>query len=143
MTTIAWDGKCLAADSQFGGQFIEQAPIEKIVHLANGCVVAGAGTMTDVRRIAAWVEEGAERAKYPSLDDCSETFVIDERGISWFGPGSGGIPLPLPAPTAIGSGGSFAVAAMLAGATAAQAVEIACRLDAESSLPVQTWERPP
>lgn len=140
MTTIAFDGKCLAADSRGGGGFIEPVEYQKIFDCGE-FVVAGSGNWAAVQRWVDWFQAGADKADYPDWGDrLSGVFVVSRKTglMQVWGPGD-----PHPSvdwhsgPNALGSGEEFAMGAMLAGATASEAVEIASRLDPHTGGPIR------
>lgn len=150
MTTIAWDGKSLAADSQVnfrGG--IELAPVEKIWLMSQSVctlecqqVVAagGSGDLDGVMCFRRWLNT-ADAVLWKNFPKTCEK-AIEEGNLDIFAVLEGGHLLhfgPSGFPTtmaseiqAFGSGSAYAMGAMLAGATAREAVTIACRLDPDS-----------
>ncbi len=145
MTTVAWDGKTLAADSQvtFGNLV---GSCTKVVKLSDGRLLASTGMAEDHYQVKHWLDTGGLRAtrnedpKQPMLDkdysgiliDADGAWVIQANLIRW----------PVPRKQwAIGSGRDFAVAAMHLGKTAAEAVAIACEFDVNTSLPVAEVSR--
>lgn len=131
MTTIAWDGKMLAADkrSMYGGCINVVTKIWAV----RGCLVGGAGELAFIFPMVEWVAGGRDMAAFPSSqrdkDDWQPVMVIDPGGrcliyertphpIMWergFG--------------AIGSGKQYALAAMQCGKSAAEAVQVASLFD--------------
>jgi hypothetical protein len=140
MTTIAFDGKTLATDSQDTGSYKEY--VNKIL-VINNTVIVGTGSVDGIVAITDWLVDKTK--DYPKVEDAT-VFVFSNinniitiqqydsrptpntRGLS-----KGGF-------FAAGSGGDFALGAMLNGATAKQAVKIACKLDASSSGPVNVYK---
>jgi len=132
MTTIAFDGKTLAADSlAIGGATSPHRIAQKIFDIGGGVFVAIAGTLGEGAKFAAWYVEGADIAA-PALPDLkdSSVLVVSEKHSYEFDETL--MPLPVRAPCAIGSGGEVALGAMMAGATASEAVKIACKVDIHS-----------
>ena len=118
MTTIAWDGKTLAADSQCTGDWLEQYPVNKI-HKVDDCYLAGAGNSVD---LIAYIN--GEEIKGDEI----EVLRVTKKGkVTYHKNGNGH--LDVKGKTAIGSGAGFAMGAMLAGATATETVKIASKLD--------------
>ena len=138
MTTIAWDGKTLAADSQSTEDaFVDPHEFNKI-HDARDAIIAFAGDVPSGRAFMDWWNKGAERSDYPDFsdDDDMEALVFTEGKVLWYERRP--FPEEIRAPWTIGTGSPFAMAAMLAGADAKKAVDIACRLDKYSGGKVVT-----
>lgn len=140
MTTIAWDGKTLAADRQtsYGTTPMPSTKIEKIKWKGKEALIGSAGRCEDCDNVIDWIKTGKNK---PEIDDDNRDFsiivVTKDDGVlyaaqslyfhkvghnQW----------------AIGSGGDYALGAMKFGATAAQAIEIASQLDTQTGLGVDT-----
>ena len=144
MTTIAFDGKTLACDSRHrSGDDIRHIPHDKVAKVGDLYVVA-AGSVDALLEFRRWVQDGADLEKYPAI--CKD----DEHGMVGATVDADGVVseyayrgLPRYQGTtrcyAMGSGSSYALGAMEAGADAAKAVEIACRYDSGSGLPVKSY----
>lgn len=129
MTTIAWDGKTLAADtlvsrndavSGYSVKAFKRGPV-----LAASC-----GSMALGQRFRDWFRSGMQGdVPLLALDDDSACAIIihDGRIIEWSGQQ---VPDVVAAPFAAwGSGAPYALGAMAAGATAEEAVRAAMMLD--------------
>lgn len=130
MTTIAYDGKTLAADSLACCSFKVQQPFNKI-HDTGSHLVALAGNYSVSLEWVEWFKSGFEGEK-DFKDGLQGAFVVDKStGFLTVYPQEGKYPSEQPSnyPNAIGSGEQFAMGAMLAGATAIEAIKIAQRLD--------------
>jgi hypothetical protein len=139
MTTIAWDGKTLAADRRMAGWMTAC----KIFPLADGRVMAGAGYMDDLAEVAAWLNSGADDRDEPSIDHDDDFFLLDGGKCYWLT-----MPFLRPLPVqegyaAIGSGAPYALAAMACGKTAVEAVEIAAMFDPHTGNGVDTFPAQP
>lgn len=130
MTTIAWDGKTLAADrrTSFGSRI---TTVTK-AHRVNGHLVAGAGITAQINEMIVWFRDGANPATFPAAqrgDDAVSLLVITPaREVHLYC----NTPYPLVIEdkfTAIGSGSEFALAAMHCGKSAVEAVEVAAVFD--------------
>jgi len=119
-------------------------PATKMIK-ANGWLVGASGDGGDCSRFLEWARKGLKEKDEPKWKSPppSEDFIIGlimkEDGLylwTWGSPE----PERINSDTfAIGSGGKAARAALLMGATALQAVEIACEVDnVFSGLPIQT-----
>lgn len=134
MTTIAWDGKVLAADKRMGFG-TEHATVTKISRL-NGCLVGWAGGSALGRAMENWYARGCEIADFPvsqrNDDKCGSLLVIHPDGsILQYSQEPFAIRIE-EAFYAIGSGSAFASAAMYLGHDARRAVEVSCALDMNS-----------
>jgi hypothetical protein len=137
MTTIAYDGKTMAADSQGSGDFIEQIEYQKIFE--NDRYVLGiAGDFGVTLKLKIWLLDSSESNKpvfsesehMGALVYCKnrkELFFMDRNLVF----------IPCGIPSAIGSGGRYAMGAMLAGASAKEAVEISKKLDVNTGGKIQ------
>ena len=132
MTVIAWDGKTLAADRLAMNGYI-RAEATKIFKLSvYDSLVGLSGNYDSCMAVLDWLEGGRKPTAWPAAAQSSEgwtraieirrdgTVIYYERH-----------PFPLgflPAAFhAIGAGGECALGAMAMGATAQQAVEVACK----------------
>lgn len=134
MSTIAWDGSNLSADSRvtYGGT---QGEFQKIKRLKNGWLFASCGKAMDFAAVAHWLEDiepgvlHNSMAPRPKVDDEFLAMLISNTGawilernlVPWYAPRS---------KWAIGSGAEFALAAMHMGHNAPAAIKVACDLDA-------------
>lgn len=140
MTTIAWDGKTLAADKRvtFG---MEIATTTKIFRI-NGMLVGCSGDASIGSSCVQWVRDGMNKNNYPEAqrtDPCSLLVIHADGTINFYGKA----PDPLVIEDShftIGSGGEFAHAALYLGKTAREAVEVACALDSSSGNGIDTLE---
>ena len=139
MTTIAWDGRYVAADSLQGGRdYDSSVPATKLV-LAGERVYAICGYFAWFQAWIKWHENGADPANTPvcKLPQSETTFIVFEDG------GCFTFDLEMPYADishpgeALGSGRKFAMGAMAAGLNAEQAVRVAIKLDPHSGGPVQ------
>jgi hypothetical protein len=131
MTTVAWDGKTLAADSQSTTGSV-RGTAAKLAKNRDGFLVAGSGDLGTVKVWINWVLAGMPPDQQPTSIEEANILVIDPRGRPSLFSGLA-VAQPLPRRQwAIGSGGDIALGAMAAGADARQAVKIACKLDVYS-----------
>lgn len=131
MTTVVWDGKTLAADSQSTTGTV-RGTAAKIAKNADGFLIAGAGSHAVVSQWIAWVMAGLPPDNQPASVDDSTLIIIDPRGRARL---FADVPVAQPVPRkkwAIGSGSDIALGAMAMGADARQAVKVACKLDVYS-----------
>ncbi len=139
MTTIAWDGKTLAADTQISRCGNASAKTIKIRRIGS-LLVGGAGTTSLVQRFMGWLVSGAQG--YPPTLQIGESsacvMVITPEG--WIVEWNGDHPPDMTRAdfAAWGSGADIALGALAVGASAARAVEAAARLDNHTGGPVTT-----
>ena len=138
MTTIAWSGRFVAADSQVCyGSTKGMGKVEKLRQIGN-TVYACIGSGALFSPMVEWIEKGAKLEDTPNVEaefDASVLVFRDGKCLVY----KARLPYPeeLSSPDAWGSGAEFAIGAMHAGATAYAAVEIACMRDVYSGGPVQ------
>jgi hypothetical protein len=140
MTTIAWDGKLVAVDSQRtrNGDVIVSLT-EKKFRIKNNVVYVFMDTPALFKPMVSWVENGANSAIVPKDAPGSDStlFVFEHfRCIKY------ATDMPYPdeyiAPDAWGRGYEFALGALLAGANATRAIEIASLKDVYTGGSVRT-----
>jgi hypothetical protein len=100
------------------------------VYRAGDALIGGAGEAASVRQFVTWYADG-QRLPRPKIADNFCALVLSKEGLSYWA--SNLVPEPIERGFhAIGSGGNAALGAMLAGANAKRAVEIACEVDTSS-----------
>lgn len=159
MTTLAFDGRYLAADGRCTNGSMIVGKKAKKLHLIKGVlrgeevemVLAGAGSFEGITIIKNWLAAGGDfysddpEGTIPQVKEESvEGFVVSKNG-ELFAFESGLVALDQESPAMGGSGGVFAMAAMLAGKSAVGAVHVAMELDIGSGGEVtcfdtQTWQ---
>ncbi len=134
MTTVAWDGCTLAADTRITeGTLIQRG--QKLFRLSDGRLFAGAGDLESIHVVVEYLE--SETDDKPDGLENFTALLIDTDGRAWRLE-SRLVPMPVLEPyAAIGSGQPYALMAMELGRSAREAVELACRFDASSGLPVE------
>ncbi len=136
MTTIAYDGKTLASDTQGSCSFIEQHKFLKI-HETPEYWIAGSGSYCHTLEWIDWFKGGFEGKFTPSGEEnnLGGLFLVEKQTglLAVYCPTS---PHPIVPSShcinAMGSGEQFAMGAMLGGCSAEQAVIIASQLDANT-----------
>lgn len=138
MTTIASDGKIIAADDQATNNFVFTCPNSKI-HFIRGSWIGFCGDVASVEKMREWMEAGAHGDKRPVCHGKDDWGALELTAAGelflWEGDGRR---FPVSKPFAIGSGADFAMGAMLVGATAVAAVEAAIALDPYSGGKIST-----
>ena len=143
MSTIAWDGKILAADRKMTCGNLQEI-CSKITRLENGTILAWAGGSAEGLALAEWFSRGADPSIYPAFQADKDRFtsliVIHPDGVG-FEYEQTHVPLPLAgrAVVAWGSGMGYALGAMAMGANAIEAVEIASQFDPRSGFGVESY----
>lgn len=122
MTTIAFDGKTLAADTRAHGSIILK--VRKVHRLSDGSMFGAAGSCQEILAVLAWLNGGDK----PSDLDNFEALIITRAGAQRLGERLMRAPVLEPF-YAIGSGSHFAIAAMALGKNAIDAVRLAARFD--------------
>lgn len=139
MTTIAFDGRYLAADTLTNrdGNRSERPLCKLVVH--EGVAYATGGHWWAIHNaLVSWHQAGHPIADYPNprgLDGALLAVHADNRQAAVF---THEAPYPDQEsfPVALGSGGDLALGAMAAGVTAMEAVEIAARFDLKTGCPI-------
>lgn len=143
MTTIAWDGKTLAADRQITYDKTVEGEVTKIYkRKKDGALCAVAGNLPIAIRFVRWFLAGG-KGEPPELEKGTATatsFVIYSPELMVKYSNTGWYEVELPNPFADGSGWELALGAMAAGATAEQAVHIASRFDTATGKNIDTLE---
>jgi ATP-dependent protease HslVU (ClpYQ) peptidase subunit len=139
MTTIAWDGKTLAADKQ-STWGTTPVPTTKIFFKNDtGHIYGAAGCKDDVMKFFAWMEDTMPEDNKPVLSDDFCGIIIEDGAI--FQVNKGLILHRIHRKTwAIGSGADYALGAMAMGADAKDAVDVATQLDINTGLGIETIE---
>lgn len=141
MTTIAFDGKVLAADRAVTwGDQIGEHTSPKII-LFDDMIAVGSGDAGAWRSLACWhmdnpVGPAGWRHPPPIWGDGGYGIYILGRNGEVYYIDKYGTVLRERAPLTTGSGCEIAIGAIHAGATAVEAVRIACRLDKNSRGPI-------
>lgn len=114
----------------------------KIWKLETGEIVACTGRLDTGLAMMRWYEAGASHDKWPTwqnTDHWSRLIVACRKGVKFYEHTS--YPIPVLDPfMAWGSGQDFAMGAMAMGATAKEAVEIACRFSVNCGYGVEEYE---
>ncbi len=139
MTTIAIKDGIIAADSQTTfGQERSLRPTKKIAVGKDAVyAVSGLGGMLDV--LADWHSNGADPRALPIVGSGEKwsLLVADRNGVYLYHVDAP-YPLRIDPPFGLGTGGDYAIGAMDYGASAEEAVMLACMRDTASGLPVQS-----
>lgn len=137
MTTVAWDGRVLAADRM---AVYSSTPyrVRKLFECERYCYGA-TGFLHEAIRIAEWLAGGARREESPGMGDggCNGIVVDRLTGQAFTVEGNRATLVRIRSRTfATGSGGDFARAAMAMGKGAIDAVKVASKLDIYTGLGV-------
>ncbi|HYE00929.1 MAG TPA: hypothetical protein VEH84_16215 [Alphaproteobacteria bacterium] len=138
MTTIAYRDGIMAADSQVTGGDVVRGTAKKIFRI-NDLLVACCGGSDEAEEFRQWLRAGAAQGDRPRFRDDSRfsAMTVDADGAVniW---NKFCVPQLADAPFhALGSGNELALGAMAFGASAEQAVNVACSLDIYSGGPIQ------
>jgi hypothetical protein len=135
LSTVAWDGRSLAADRQCCAHFKTRA--RKIFRLSDGRIFGGAGVFEQVLAVRDWLQDGG--AKPEGLNEFSG--ILIESGTAYRLEEKLIRDRILERCHAVGSGAPFAITAMALGKTAREAVLIAARFDPRTGGGVDVLER--
>lgn len=136
MTTIACDGASMSGDGQINrNDFVASLEEEKVFRAADGALIGTCGVASVGRLFIEWYEAGAG-GKFEQGERANALVLKPDGTLVFYG--DCGYGNPCQPPQAIGSGSPYAMAVMLAKHSAAEAVEIACRLDPHSGGKITT-----
>ncbi len=146
MTTIAWKGRTLAADTQLTYEDNTKAFCRKIHDLGAGHIVAIAGSVDAEYYFKKWLQAGAklenweEKVKSYLKKPKFEAIYIDKHNTKWYYT-DGPAPMLIEHKfAAIGSGRSLALAGMHIGLSAMDAVLLAGDIDINTNKTVDTYD---
>lgn len=136
MTTIAFDGRTLAADTLLTAGSMRCGEIVKIRQV-KGCLVGFCGSLTNFERFYSWFMAGMSGEFH---SDGGNVFIIPPTGhaVVW---GDGGPWRETAAQWALGDGEQVAVGAMVAGADAAGAVRVAMAINVNTGGDITVLKR--
>jgi hypothetical protein len=140
VTTIVYRDGIMACDSQITSGDIKYAKAKKIRRLGGGALIGVCGDwFAGYRLMMGLRDDGTLPSGLLEITKGAQGILVfpDDRS-QWviMGGKSGGIAPALGPYLTDGSGFAVAMAAMMGGADAVKAVQIACELDVNSSLPV-------
>jgi hypothetical protein len=137
MTTVAIKDGIIAADSAVYDRGTLVGTCHKLTRLRDGTIITGTGGWDSLTTFREWYANGP-KSERPRLGDSFEAFVIKPNGASyWYGIAALPTRLNIGKFHALGSGYQIAMGAMAAGASAIEAVKIACKLDSGTEAPVR------
>ena len=132
-TTIAWDGRAIACDSQYTSDTVKEVlPMKKIVRI-NGDLVGSSGKVKSMESFNKWYCD--KKQSYPLLDEDFEALVVTRNGAFSYS-AQNQYPTKVSAPYALGHGREVAYGALKSGASAKKAVEVAATTDLYTGFPV-------
>jgi hypothetical protein len=147
MTTIAWDGKTLAADSLVSCNDSRCSFTRKIhsfflYDVNTEVIVGGAGNLSQVTALVGWLQD--RTAEKPVVDKMEAIVIsaVDRRIMKVELYDYTLHPFEIDGPFAIGTGWMWAVAAMDHGKAAVNAVEYAVTRDVYTGGVIRTWSGP-
>lgn len=136
MTTIAWDGTTVAADTQANNSGL-RSRTKKLHRLQDGRIYAFSGEIQDGRAVYEWLNSG-ERMPKPSVSSNFVALMICPDGHAYTIEDKLVLLPVMERFRAIGSGRNFAMGAMAVGADAFHAVAAAIQLDVYSGGDIET-----
>jgi hypothetical protein len=141
MTSVAWDGVTLAADRQavHNNTPVLWAKLRKITFRGEPAYLAFAGEIDQCNSVVDWIVAGCDPDKIPVIETKNFSILVITKSKKAFYLNDGFFFYEMgKSKWAIGSGADFALGAMAHGATAEEAVGIACTLDVNSGLGVDS-----
>lgn len=135
MTTIAWDGKTLAADTQSG---LFKSQVNKLYRLSNDDLLGMSGHLSFGHAAISWLNKVGEKP-IPTTDTRFHAILIKAESGELYTLEDNLIPFRyFNKFFAVGSGRDFAVAAMHLGCSAVEAVAIAHIYDSDTGPNIET-----
>jgi ATP-dependent protease HslVU (ClpYQ) peptidase subunit len=150
-TTVSWDGSTIATDScSVSGHTKFKSAVPKVVRSeARHAALAAAGAVAVTAPLKQYflnTTKPLSEYKLPPIandPNCSwEILVVNDDGTAFIYTHDMATPEPIAAPFAMGSGEDFAMAILVAGGTAEEAVKIAEELDLYTAGQVKILEAP-
>ena len=152
MSVIVWDGKIVAADRQMTSGDLKRT-YTKLHHVATDpvrrewsreFVVAGVGSADELLALVDWARKGFVRSEWPDFmrkKDCeTKMIVVSASGVALHFEGEPyGIPVK-DSFIAWGSGRELSMGAMAMGASATQAVRVACHHSPFCGMGIDAYE---
>jgi hypothetical protein len=131
MTTIATDGKSMAADGRGCiHDTIAGDRGQKIYRLKDNSLFSLSGATYAADLFVEWLDEGADPSKFPeNMGEYGAIHLLTDGEAHYYNQDSKRAWRLVDCPFAVGSGREFAMGAMMAGASPAQAVRIAATRD--------------
>lgn len=137
MTTIATDGRTIAADGQASANGVRMSRTVKKIVVEEGAVYALCGASAMTRPAIEWIKSGAVPDKQPKGDEMGWSMLVIKRDSALVYTSRSAYPDDVEYPLTMGSGGEIAKGAMVAGKSPESAVVIACDLDINSGGEIQ------
>lgn len=139
MTTIAYKNSIMAADSACFDSSLYQGEVEKLWMIPPIGLIGCSGEIGAMIQFVEWLQDDSEKKRKPDLpDDCDfEGILVNPDGdVVHYDRHL--VPIRVANEFhAIGSGRKLALGAMMAGASAEEAVKIACHYDMVTREPVR------
>ena len=129
MTTIACDGREIAADGLVTSDNFRMERNARKILVEDGAIYAIAGTQCLMRPLVDWVKAGADPDKLPKFGEMAWGLLVISRTRAVHYQSRCHFPEEVSYPFTTGSGREIALGAMRAGRSAREAVEIACEED--------------
>jgi hypothetical protein len=144
LTTIAYDGKTVAADrlAALGGTPTLCCKVAKVDYEGEACIVAATGVSSECQAMLRWAKQGFKSDDKPKVTESTLLAFFEDSRIVWRWMDD----RPQEMITLIesfwsdGSGADYALGAMAYGATAKEALEIATRLDINTGYGIDVLE---
>lgn len=141
MTVIAWDGRTLAADKM--STICGNPAVVTKIHRVPGGLVGFSGSGSHAAELLEWFRAGRKPEDYPKRDEergAGSLFISEDRKIHLYAYDSPYHEVFEQEFYARGAGRDYALAAMHLGHDARKAVEVACALDVNCGMGIDTLE---
>lgn len=134
MTTVAFDGKILAADSRGIGFYLHD-DVNKLFEI-DGISYGFSGRLTEIAVAMEWLRSGGANCDKPEIKEEIYGIEVSDKGVFYWEKNL--VKIRYSTPCAVGSGAMIAMTAMLFGKTAIEAIEMAKILDEYTGGEVQS-----
>jgi len=137
VTTIAACGHFIAADGLLTNNGSRHVLDAKKIKVQGGVIYALGGTTCFFEPLIKWHQDGADPLNLPKGHDLDWTLLTITRDGLFFYTNRSAYPERHDFPWTMGTGNEYAMGAMKAGASAEEAVRIACEIDIHSGGEIQ------
>lgn len=139
MTTLLYKDRRLFVDSRaYSGDKVPIGTKNKLHFLSDGVFAGSSVVVGAVEKLAEHLRDSGVHGEVSGALDVYALYVQDNGNVFFYGGGSHWSSLDPDQTLSLGTGSQYVLGALEAGATGEAAMEIACRLDLWSGLPIRS-----